>query len=861
MIIKTASNLSQKERARRKFKRWALLLLLLIIVVAGVKLSSMVKTKGYKGLWDFSSTVTSNFLNGIGAEPDYISIEISDPDVKKLEKNRRNALERGLIINDLDGDYVPATITWKQKKYNVKLRLKGHMTDHLQENKWSFRVKVSGKDHVMGMSRFSLQHPGTRGYIYEWIYHELMRGEGIIALRYNFVGVQVNGKDWGVYALEENFDDELLQNNGRAQGPIIRFNPDLYWVNRYSEMSRTHSFDEFASYHSATPEAYNEDKFLDDSVGRINYLKGLGMIEGLRERKIKVSEAFDIRKLATFHAIIDLVGGVHSIDWSDIKYYYNPLTKLLEPVAYESFSEFPSREITGAYKYLAVDSSATFNDWHTMIFSDEVFFAEYVAQLQRVSEKKYLDGFFEKNQQGLKKNLSILNKEFYFKKFETAAYYGNQAMIKKILSPPKALNAHFSGLENNKLVLEIGNIESMPVRVTGLYLAGRIIVPDHKAILPAKLHNKLVGYVSVHFSLPDSIRWSEQMKNELEIGYTILGDSKELRSPVLSFSRPDYAELKNSLATKNSNVSDFKFLLTNEENKIIRVMPGKHVVDKSMIIPAGYKVLATAGLSLDLQKGASITSYSALTFSGSEEMPVLISSSDSSSAGIRVISVNGSSFIYTVFKGFAADTLLGKPVEGALLFYESSVSFRHCDFYSMKTKAGVLVMHGELSAEDCLFSSSGKNAIVSYNSKNMLRNVSIENVSGNGFSAKRSETKLLSVSFSSCSEAAVVLREGSQAKGKQLKVKDCYLGISVEDISSAELQDVKLNGLTYGIALYNSEEQKGLPSLIASQVEISNTGTNYLKQKRSQLIINGKTIEESAKKIGESIKSGIKKNK
>ena len=30
----------------------------------------------------------------------------------------------------------------------------------------------------MGMKRFSLQHPGTRNYLYEWFYQQLSRGEG-----------------------------------------------------------------------------------------------------------------------------------------------------------------------------------------------------------------------------------------------------------------------------------------------------------------------------------------------------------------------------------------------------------------------------------------------------------------------------------------------------------------------------------------------------------------------------------------------------------------------------------------------------------------------------------------------------------
>ncbi|MDQ3047933.1 MAG: CotH kinase family protein, partial [Bacteroidota bacterium] len=222
-----------KQRAqflRRNLKLIVLLFFFIACIFGGMWASKKASQKGYSGLWDFVTTVSGNYWKGRDAQTENISIEIKSKEMKILEQNRDQAIERGVIINDQDGEYVPATLEYKGKKIKIKLRLKGHMTDHLQANKWSFRIKVKDKDSFMGMNRFSIQHPGTRGYIYEWIYHELMKKEGIIALRYKFINVFVNGKDWGLYALEENFENELLENNNRKRGPIVRFNPDLYWV-------------------------------------------------------------------------------------------------------------------------------------------------------------------------------------------------------------------------------------------------------------------------------------------------------------------------------------------------------------------------------------------------------------------------------------------------------------------------------------------------------------------------------------------------------------------------------------------------------------------------------------------------------
>src|SRR5690606_6512197 len=124
------------------------------------------------------------------------------------------------------------------KDYDVRMRLKGDFTDHLNKHKWSFRVEVKGDNAIMGMKRFSIQHPITRSYLYEWVYFKMLRRENLIALRYDFLTASLNGNSLGIYALEEHFEKRLIENNDRREGPIIRFNEDLSWwakTNRLEE--------------------------------------------------------------------------------------------------------------------------------------------------------------------------------------------------------------------------------------------------------------------------------------------------------------------------------------------------------------------------------------------------------------------------------------------------------------------------------------------------------------------------------------------------------------------------------------------------------------------------------------------------
>ena len=100
---------------------------------------------------------------------------------------------------------------------------RGDALDHVEGEKWSLRVKLKNKQALFGMRRFSLQHPKRSSWINEWILHNWYAYEGLISLRYKYVNVIINGKNLGIYTLEESFDKEFIENNHRREGPILKF--------------------------------------------------------------------------------------------------------------------------------------------------------------------------------------------------------------------------------------------------------------------------------------------------------------------------------------------------------------------------------------------------------------------------------------------------------------------------------------------------------------------------------------------------------------------------------------------------------------------------------------------------------------
>ncbi len=856
---KTTKN---KKRSKKKIVAISLFILLLIFLVGNHYASKTLQTKGYTDLLDFVKTVSSNYWNGMSAKPEKISIEIKEKDFKFLEKNRERALERNVIINNIDGDYVPATLEYQGKKMKVKLRLKGHMTDHLQDNKWSFRIKVKDKDSFMGMKRFSFQHPGTRGYVYEWIYHELMKREGIIALRYKFINLTMNGRDWGIYAVEENFDKELIENNQRINAPIIRFNPDLYWVNRYNMMTHQASADEFSSYYSAPAEAYNEEAVVSDSTQKKYFLKAMALVEGLRSKKLSVDEVFDIERLAKFHAIIDLVGGEHSIDWSDIKYYYNPVQGRLEPVAYESFTDFPARDITGSYKYIQLDSmNENYEDWHTAIFSNAKFFSLYIKELERISEPSYMDNFFSSANSELSTNLKILNKEFPYKKFDKQGYYRNQMMIKKVLATPKAIHAYFVGQSNNKIHLQLGEIESLPVEIKYVSVGNIKVFPASQIILSAKQRNQYVNFKNYDLTLPPDFRWNDSLINNLKVCYSILGATKQDEAIVFRYPHTDKEFISDDLKNKKGNINEFPFLTIDDNNKTIFIKKGKQTINKDLIIPSGYTVFANSSVSLDIINKAKVISYSSFIFSGNEEEQIKIESTDSTSQGIEFIDAPKSKFSYVVFKRMPKVKEEQWARTGAVTFYESPVEFNNCCFYNCKAEDEVSVIRSDFSFNYCLFHKMHDDAIDADFSDGTVSNSVFENCDENAFDLTMAKVKVKAIYVNGANNKAFNVKAGAQLKGDDVRIKNAYIAISAEDLSSIDLQKVTITDSEYGLVAYKNKPGGGHPRITVKGISFTNVKNNYLREKKSTIIVDGKEIEEEVKDVENIIKGDKRKSK
>lgn len=646
--------MNKKKINKGKLFRRVFLAILLLGIASFYFADRYVKNHGFEGLKDFISTYRHNKSLAADVEPIQMQLTLKDKDYKFLKEKREEALERGIQINEGD-NYVNCEVAVGDETVKAEIRLKGHMTDHLEGDKWSFRVKTDDNEEIMGMYRFSLQNPATRSYANEWVYHELLKKEGIIALNYDFVHLKLNDKDLGIYAVEEHFGQHIPKRNNRPNGAILRWNPELYWDWRIDELNGIYLDEEYSTYHSSFAEPYDKGTVKRDSQLVQTYLFGASMLEAFRRGEKSTSQVFDVDKLAAFHAVIDLIGGHHSLDWSDIKLFYNEKTGLIEPVGYESFSVRESVKIAG--QRAPENNDPVFMDYHDQLFSDQVFFKAYIQAIERICSEEYLSEFVSQIQPLLDEKLGVLAHEFPYIKFSFDPYYENIRLIKNNLELPKPLHGFLDSSSDSTITVSVAPVSDFPIEILKVEIDEEMYFLDSAIIIPAKPRNTFANYYSFEHN-----HTTKKIKN-IFIYARIPGSKNEFKVEVLEV--PSY-----------QRIDDWFFVRTDSEKTVqsegvLSFNEKEIILDHTLIIEKDAELRLLPGQVLKFEKNGQIYCEGTLSFFGSED-----------EREITIIGCEGSNGIF-LDKGAKANfqNVVFQKIYGEFMnVQDASANFQACTF-------------------------------------------------------------------------------------------------------------------------------------------------------------------------------------
>lgn len=374
-----------------------------------------------------------------------LQITIKEKHYKKIKKRRNRSLADGVMATS-ESDYIPAIITFNGDNLKADIRLKGDWTDHLKGVKWSYRIKLKNSKTILGMRKFSIHHPKTRGYINEWLYHKVNKDENLIGLRYHFTegflhvklknsDIFIN-KNVGIYAIEESFDKRTIESNQRKEGVILRISEQYFWKEmkqafkiRKKTGQKKHSNYRNPKFTGPGHEylsTFGYSKIRANESLNKQFIQAKNLLELYRTRKLQASEVFDTDKLALHVAINNLFAASHGLEAINIRMYYNPTTSKLEPISYDGNSGEKLKRFVH-YQYTNTEK-------------DTVYRNALIKALEKVSEPTYLEAFFTRYKKDLTQLEAILKTEFKkVSAINKKNYIYNQTFLTEELNRLKSL--------------------------------------------------------------------------------------------------------------------------------------------------------------------------------------------------------------------------------------------------------------------------------------------------------------------------------------------------------------------------------------------------------------------------------------
>lgn len=455
---------------------------------------------------DLDFSFVSHYAEGTSATFDQIDIDIKFKHLLRFEYLRAQSLKDGYIAESYKKEEFPARLTYNNETQKIKLGMTGkEARTHLRNpSKWSVQVNVKGNNTIQSMKRFSLLMPNSRGFLTDWLAHSLLNARGLVTLRTDFVEVKINGKPAGIFYLEERFDKHLIENNRLREGIIFKIEEELH--------------------------PYKESKLLLNPDTRAQLLLVNQMWQDVMSGQLPPEQFFDLQKLASLFAVTDLMNNKHPLIRENIRFYFNPVTGLAEPIARE-FENIDETDPNNLAMFLERPKVGSRHLWLTkdpllrIIFNNEEFQRAYMREAALISDQKFLDDFFETNKDKIDALLKKLYRFWPFYDLPSDKLYQHQAYMRSVLYPKEdQIVANFMGRQEDKLSIQFRNQQDLPIEISHISCQDSILLyPTTAAIMPAKTTIRDDDAVRFQFHLPPDLNWSQQQVKDLKVHYNLLG--------------------------------------------------------------------------------------------------------------------------------------------------------------------------------------------------------------------------------------------------------------------------------------------------------------------------------------------------
>ena len=762
---------------------------------------------------------------------DKIYLDINFEDQIILNENRKKKLKNlsndQSVIYKEEKVFVNAQIKFnKSKKFKSKIRIKGDRKIHFEDpDKTSYFIKIRSDNKISGMNEFSIIKPRARNYLNEWIFHELLKEVNLPHIRYEFALVYINGTSNGLYAIEEGYTEQLTERNNLRYGPIFSVNEDLgTWVE------------------NTLPDLYNK-KFWNKTVER-KYISDYAASKLLNFFKgnLNLEDVMDIDKWSSYFAIIDLTESYHGARTKSVKFYYNPLTTKFEPIGFDAhYVEIKDKRLLS--EIYINDNNNKLPNFLKQFFDNEKFFLNYIEKLKKFSSKDFLNNFFDKKNNDIKKINSLIYSDYFLNDYifffgPGIYYFDKERFFKRSKYITEFLAFNEDRLSFYRLNDDYYLMNNNPLP----YLKINSIKCD--AIFSGEIENELnrIFYKNNLNNISNLIRGDNC--NQVSIDNI---DQKESKLNLINYTKFKINE--------NVDINTFRTLFdVDDKNKIIKLRKKKVKILNNIFLPKSYKLILYPGDKIEILNNSFIFSKSHWIAKGSKQDPIIISGNENNNGGgIYIYDNKEKNFIKNVnFKYFVGTNSQKEQINknfeyfkkfnllGSINFYNVDIHLEDILFDKILSEDALnIVSSNKFLLKNIYFKNINSDAIDVDFSTGKMVNIYSHNIKNDALDFSKSNVKLKNIYVKNVGDKIISAGENSKLIIENLYGENSFIGIASKDGSSVKLTNYVFKNNKYNFASYIKKNGYDSPIIkIYNNDDLEFSDKKILKDKISNVFFN-----------------------
>ena len=283
----------------------------------------------------------------------------------------------------------------------IKIRYRGLIQNNWDAEKKAYRIRFPKDNLFKGKRALNLFLPDDRGYFVEPLNAYRAKKFGLFSPQFEFVKININGRDYGVYLAAEPWSKELLARNDFIDTNNIFSNKDM----KFKQGDNLFSLDGLGDWKSYTAEI---------EEGPFEELRALmTLIDEASDSEFtqKIGELLDLDKFYRWQTINVLAGSNHQGDngnsvllfrQEDGKFEYLPWDVNLYPMDENYYQDSPTlvKRILKNKKF--------FDEFNKVL-------EEYISNPENLEDDlAYYDGLYEKYKADFYKDQAKVDNDFLF---------------------------------------------------------------------------------------------------------------------------------------------------------------------------------------------------------------------------------------------------------------------------------------------------------------------------------------------------------------------------------------------------------------------------------------------------------------